>query len=69
MTIQVQDEDDNALVGITDMDEEIAAEEDEPAAKSKGGFKARIISTVNEVTTKVSPVASKGLDHLTSAIK
>ena len=65
----IQDEDDNAPVGITELDEEITAEEDKPAAKSKGGFKAMIISNANKVTTKVSPVASKGLDHLTSAIK
>ena len=65
-------EDPNAQVCITDVDEpsdEITAEQDKPDAKSKGGYKATIISKVNQVTTKVSPVASKGLDHLTSAIK
>ena len=68
----IQDEDDNAQVGITELDDpsdEIPAEEDKPDAKSKGGYTATIISKVNQVATKVSPVASKGLDHLTSAIK
>merc|ERR1711865_1241927 len=68
----IQEEDENALVGVTDVydpSDEITAEQDKPVAKSKGGYKATIISKVNQVTTKVSPVASKGLDHLTSAIK
>merc|ERR1712086_731768 len=68
----IQEEDENALVGVTDVydpSDEITAEQDKPDAKSKGGYKATIISKVNQVTTKVSPVASKGLDHLTSAIK